>query len=167
MEASTTAASIASNGKVISFGCDSDCERELIGVSGLDCFFHGGESLKLYRESVKKIIEAKHTKAVLIGKIIGNFRRIFFRNVFVFKTFDFVEVNDHFGRKIGEDFFVSVCVPFDVNALDFHSGESLEFVGGLVKKKSTLVLRILNLFCEPAFLLENARAKNRLAGANE
>ena len=49
----------------------------------------------------------------------------------------------------------------------FHSGESMEFGGGLVKKKSTLVLRVLNLFCEPAFLLENAWAENRLAAADE
>jgi hypothetical protein len=49
----------------------------------------------------------------------------------------------------------------------FHGGESLKFVGGLVKKKVALVLRLINLLGKPSALLENAWPENRLAAADE
>lgn len=43
----------------------------------------------------------------------------------------------------------------------------MSFSGGLVKPKSAFVLSFFDLFGEPAFLLEDARAKDGLAAANE
>jgi len=72
------------------------------------------------------IVEAEDAEPVFVRKIVRNIGRVFLCNIFILKAFDFVEVNDHFGRKSGKDFFVSVCVPFDVDAVDFHGrGKSL------------------------------------------
>lgn len=49
----------------------------------------------------------------------------------------------------------------------FHGGESVRFYGELVKEKSALVLRFVNLLGKPSSLLEDARAENRLAATEQ
>jgi hypothetical protein len=102
--------------------------------------------------------------------------RLFFFDFFDFVNFRFEIVPVvrkaviHF---IGYIFSFFSGVGFDVNGTlevnskGFHGGESLEFCGGLVKKKLALVLCLIDLLGKPSALLKNAWAENRLAAADE